>query len=276
MILIGETGATKTDWRLLDGESIQQFVQEGFNATTHDSKVFVQNTKNQFQSFASDIDQIHLYLAGGNDSLNRSLKVSLQQVFPKASIHLATDLVAAARALYGKEPGIVGIIGTGANACIYDGNHITEGISPLGYILGDEGSGNYLGRQFLRMYLRGQFSANLTKKINEQFGEMDENSVLQRVYSQAASTYLASFVRFLIDNQNDEEIYQLIHRSFHDYFDAFRFPKAEKTLKYRFTGSVAHFLGNILRKVASERGITLDLIVQSPIAGLTLYHQQNE
>ncbi len=275
MILIGETGATKTDWRLIDESGIRQFSQPGFNVATHDPQVFIDNTKAQFQTIAPDIDRVYLYLSGIGEAGNELLDNLLQETFSKATIHLASDLLGAARALFGSGPGVVGILGTGANACKYDGEQLVERIPPLGYILGDEGSGNYLGKKFLAMYLRGRFSADLTKKIAAQFEGLDEPAVLRQVYGQTSNTYLGTFAKFLIDHQNEPELYPLIHQSFHAYFDAFHFSDSDKQLTHRFTGSVAHFLGNILRKVAAERGIALDLIVQSPIAGLTLYHQKN-
>ncbi len=272
MILIGESGATKADWRLIgDHGEIRQFQQKGFNAATHDPAEFLQGLKPLVPE-PEKVSKVYLYAAGVNDEIKKPLIKTFQSLFGNASIDIETDLLAAARGLFGNDPGMVGILGTGSNLCKYDGDRIIQRIPPLGYILGDEGSGNYMGRRLLAMFLRHQFSKSLLKEIDQYFNGIKEADVIREVYSKPSNTYLASFSRYLIENQNDREIYQLIHRCFNDYFDAFG---VEKNMKYGFTGSVAFLCGNILRKVAVERGIILDLIVQSPIAGLTLYHQEN-
>ncbi|MBV6641495.1 MAG: N-acetylglucosamine kinase [Cyclobacteriaceae bacterium] len=272
MILIGESGATKADWRLIgkDG-NIQQFQQKGFNMATHDSAEFLEGLKPLIAE-PEKVTKVYLYAAGVSEGLKKPLIKSMNGLFPDAVISVETDLLAAARGIFGTEAGMVGILGTGANLCEYNGDKITGRIPPLGYILGDEGGGSYMGRKMLARYLRGQFSDELLAEISTYFNGIEEEEVIREVYGKPSNTYLASFSRFLIENQNDREIYQLIHRCFHDYFDAF---EATTDLRYGFTGSVAFLCGNILRKVAAERRIMLDLIVQSPIAGLTLYHQEN-
>ena len=271
MILIGESGATKIDWRLINGEKIQQFQQKGFNAATHHPGEFLSGIE-EFIPDPSKIKRFYLYAAGIIDEIRLPLNDAIEGIFPNAHVEVASDLLAAARGLCGNSPGMVGILGTGANLCEYDGKQIASRIPPLGYILGDEGGGSYMGRKLVARYVRKQFGEPLLEKIRQQYPEVTEAEVIRQVYSQSANTYLASFTRFIVDNQNDPEIYQLAHRCLHDYFDAF---KVDTQLPYRFTGSIAFYLGNILRKVSAERGIHLDLIVQSPIAGLTLYHQEH-
>ncbi len=272
MILIGESGATKADWRLIgDHGEIRQFQQKGFNAATHDHSTFIGELKPLIPE-PEKVKKIYLYAAGVNEGIKKPLIQTMQSLFHDATISIETDLLAAARGLLGSKPGMVGILGTGANLCKYDGDQIIQRIPPLGYILGDEGSGSYMGKQLLTRFLRKQFSESLMSEINQYFGGIEEDEVIREVYGKPSNTYLASFSRYLIENQNDREIYQLIHRCFHDYFDAFG---VNKDLKHGFTGSVAFLCGNILRKVTAERQIQLDLIVQSPIAGLTLYHQEN-
>jgi len=272
MILIGESGATKADWRLIDDSGgVQQFQQKGFNAATHDPAEFLRELETLIPE-PERVKKVYLYAAGVSDGVRSPLTKTFHTVFHDATIYVETDLLAAARGLLGNEPGMVGILGTGANLCQYDGYKIIQRIPPLGYILGDEGSGSYMGRKLLARFLRKQFNSSLLAQINAYFNGIEEEEVIRQVYGRPSNTYLASFSRFLIENQNEREVYQLIHRCFHDYFDAFG---VRKELRYGFAGSVAFLCGNILRKVAAERGIALDLIVQSPIAGLTLYHQEN-
>ncbi|MEQ8878289.1 MAG: N-acetylglucosamine kinase [Cyclobacteriaceae bacterium] len=272
MILIGESGATKADWRLIEKKgTIHQFQQKGFNAATHDPAVFMDELKPLIPD-PEKVKKVYLYAAGVSEGSKMPLIKVMNGLFHDATISVETDLLAAARGLFGHEAGMVGILGTGANLCEYNGHKIISRIPPLGYILGDEGGGSYMGRKLLARYLRGQFSEELLTKISTYFNGIEEEEVISQVYGKPSNTYLASFSRFLIEKQNDREIYQLIHRCFHDYFDAF---EATTELRYGFTGSVAFLCGNILRKVAAERRIMLDLIVQSPIAGLTLYHQEN-
>ncbi len=271
MILIGESGATKIDWRLIDDAKIQQFQQKGFNAATHDPAVFLEEIK-MLVPQPKDIVKFYFYAAGIIENENHPIAESVQKIFTNASVEVGSDLLAAARGLCGNKPGMAGILGTGANLCEYDGEKIVNRIPPLGYILGDEGGGSYIGRKLVARYIRNQFGGSLMGKIREAYPELNESTAVKKVYGEPSNAYLASFSRFVIENQDDLEIYQLAHRCFHDYFDAF---DMKTSLPYHFTGSIAYLLGNILRKVAAERGITLDLIVQSPIAGLTLYHQEN-
>lgn len=271
MILIGESGATKIDWRLIDGKDIQQFQQKGFNAATHSPQEFLAGIATSIPA-PDKIKRFYLYAAGIIDEIRLPLNDAIEGLFPNAKVEVASDLLAAARGLCGNAPGMVGILGTGANLCEYDGEKIASRIPPLGYILGDEGGGSYMGRKLVARYIRKQFGDSLLKKIKQQYPDMIESEVVRQVYSGSANTYLSSFTRFIVDNQNDPEVYHLAHGCLHDYFEAF---KVETDLPYRFTGSIAYYLGNILRKVSAERGIKLDLIVQSPIAGLTLYHQEH-
>lgn len=278
MILIADAGATKTDWRVIERGEILQFKSDGFNPRSHSISTFVNSIPREIISRKNKIKNVYYYGAALSDpAITSRLKGLLLAEFKHAEIFITTDLFGAARSLFGKEAGVACILGTGSAACFYDGFKITKRIPSLGYILGDEGSGFYLGKELLSRYLRGQLSEIIENKFNQEFGKISEEMVLHRIYQEPkANAYLAGFTSFVINNQSDPFLYQLAYRNIELFFQQyFRDFEEIKTKKIRFTGSVAYFLSNIIRKFATDHQLTIDLISQSPIAGLTLYHKEN-
>lgn len=277
MILIADAGASKTDWRLIDGEQITQFKCGGYNLVTHSLPEYIDSIGQVFQSYGDAIEKLYFYGAGiTSGAVAESLSVSFRTVFPRATSAFSSDLLGAARSLFGKEKGMVGILGTGSAGCLYSGEKIERRVPSLGYVIGDEGSGADLGKRLVKLYLRGRLPATLERKLARSFQSLSEESVLEKIYhAPGANKYLASFGSFVIEHQGDPFVYQIIHESFYTYFDSFYGNTNDyKDIKFRFTGSVAYLLSNILRKVSMERGIQLDIISQSPISGLSLYHQK--
>lgn len=275
MILVGDAGGNKTDWRLQDGKNIVQFSQGGFNAVTHDLSSFVRQCEITFSDQKDNISQVFLYAAGITDQSKPVIEENLSEVFSTGQITVENDLLGASRSLFEDKKGRIGILGTGAGYCEYDGHQITKRIPSLGYIIGDEGSGSYLGKKLLRTYFRGELNKELSSLFSRAYGSR-EDEILNAVYAAQGNTYLSSFSQFIIEHQSKPEIYHLVYQAFQDYFDSFVKTNSEIRTPLRFTGSIAYFLGNILRKVGVDNGINIDLISQSPIAGLALYHFENE
>jgi N-acetylglucosamine kinase-like BadF-type ATPase len=197
------------------------------------------------------------------------------QFFPGAQVEIGWDLLAAARALCGREAGIACIIGTGSNTCLYDGEKITGNVANLGWILADEGSGTNIGRKFLVAYLREKLSPELAAQFHARF-PFTREEFLEKVYQQEKpSAFLASFMKFIFQHLKDPYCYQLVYNSFAELYEenVMRYP-GYQNLKVHFVGSVAFYFSDILRQVANDKGITVKNILESPIAGLTLYHQQ--
>ena len=277
MILIADSGSTKTDWRFIDADSkISQFDTKGINPYQQNKTEIISII--QSESWPNErVSEIHFYGAGCSSEQNKDIIAEALKVrFKEAKIFIADDMLAAARSLSGKESGIICILGTGSNACLYDGNKIIEQIPSLGYVMGDEGSGNWLGRQLINDYFGHKLSTK-NKRLFEEFGEFTVPDILDRVYrNQRPSNFLASYSRLILENIADRYFYQLVKNSF-EHFIAVNlcYFKEYKVLPIHFAGSIAYLYSNILRQVAFEKNIQIGKIVQSPIAGLTLFHENS-
>lgn len=279
MIVIADSGGSKIDWRLLkqDG-TIGQANSEGFNPyyqpIDHFKKILIESLAPQV---SEPVTKIFFYGTGVSSERNQQLiKDSFQIHFPNANIEVGWDLLAAARALCGTEPGIACILGTGSNSCLYNGEKIIDNISNLGWILADEGSGTSLGKQLIFDRFRNKMPEELQKQFNARFPWTREE-VLEKVYQQEKpGAFLASFAKFIFQHLKEPYCYQLVYNSFSEFYEN-NVMKYEnyKNLKVHFTGSIAFYFSNVLRQVANDKGITVKNILEGPIAGLTLFHKKD-
>ena len=275
MILIADAGGTNTSWRLLDDETIAQFNTRGYNPNTHQLSDFLSDIAPTFENIKLKVSKLYFYGA----SLYPKSTVFRSQVsnlFPNAALDVNNDLLGSCRSLSAKKPGFIGILGTGSAGCFYDGNSITNHVPSLGYSLGDEGSGAYLGRKLLNIALRNRLNTSMKKLFDKEFSLTKEKAYKHVYIEDAANAYLASFARFLLANKSDQQICELLKSGFKTYFEAY-FMSMDDIYKYpfHFTGSIAYYFGDFLREVGAELNLTIGLTVQSPIAGLALYHQEN-
>jgi len=265
MILIADSGASKTDWRILDGKgNIEQAQTIGFNPYYQPIEQFDQEVREVLvPQVKQPIEKIFYYGTGCSSDKNRKLIRNVLEVFyPEAHIEIWHDLLAAARALCGQEEGI---------ACIL-GNNVTS----LGYVLGDEGSGAYLGKKIVADYLRKDLPEKLWDQFKKRF-PFDRDEILEKVYTQEMpSRFLGSFSHFIFQHVKEPYCYKLVYDSFSEFFEknVMKYNRYEK-LKVHFTGSVAFYFSDLLRQVANDKGITVKNILENPIAGLTLYHQND-
>jgi N-acetylglucosamine kinase-like BadF-type ATPase len=280
MILIADSGGSKTDWRLIfkDG-SIDQASAPGFNPyyqPIEDLRKNVQEILLPKIKNGETVEHIYFYGAGVSSVKNQlTIKSAFLEFFPEAQIEIGWDLLAAARALCGTEPGIACIMGTGSNSCLYDGKNIIDNVANLGWILADEGSGAIIGRKFLVDYLRKKLPAKLAEQFHARF-PLTREEFLEKVYQQEKpSAFLASFCKFIFQHLKEPYCYDLIYSSFAEFYEN-NVMKYEnyQNLKVHFTGSIAFYFSDILRQVANDKGITVKNILEGPIAGLTLYHTQ--
>jgi len=278
MILIAESGATKTDWRLLDNQGgIKQVISEGLNPYQQSFESIRKKIKTEVlpKVKKEDISNIYFYGAGcateeGRNVIEESLKFS----FAEAMIEVNTDMLAAARGLCGHEEGIACILGTGSNSCLYNGHEIVENVPPLGFIIADEGSGAHLGKTLLADYLRKDMPEELREKFNERYN-LDRTKILDKVYNQdRGGKFLAEFTKFIYDNINESYMHKLVYTGFMEFFvrNILKYDNYQN-YKVHFTGGVAYYFNEILREVASDKGVLLQKITENPIAGLTLYHK---
>ncbi|MEP1033654.1 hypothetical protein [Ekhidna sp.] len=272
--IVGDAGGTGTQWRIVKDGNISQFETVGFNAYTHSIEELKESIKDTFgREIVLDIPT-YLY-AAGIDTDNQAMvaKASLADLFGK-NVSTHNDLLGVARSLCGKEAGNVCIIGTGANACFYDGELVNKVSASLGYVLGDEASGAYLGKKLLKGIFRNQLSSEIIEAFQNQYG-ITSHEVIQRIYDQPRPNhFLASFAPFIFEHRNRLDIYELVSSSINDFFDAFFFETRHAEMPFHFSGSIAFHFSDLLREVGTDRGFIIKNIVQSPISGLVLYHQQ--
>ncbi|MEJ1236616.1 N-acetylglucosamine kinase [Chryseolinea sp. T2] len=279
MILIADSGGSKTDWRLIDNSgAVNQANAPGFNPyyqPIDDLKKSVQELL--LPKINEEVNKIFFYGAGVSSVKNQlTIKSAFLEFFPGAHIEIGWDLLAAARALCGHEPGIACIMGTGSNSCLYDGSKITGNVANLGWILADEGSGANIGRKFLVDYLREVMPENLRNQFRERY-PLSREEFLEKVYQQERpSAFLASFTKFIFQHLKEPYCYQLIYNSFAEFYEnnVMKYDNY-KNLKVHFTGSISFYFSDVLRQVANDKGITVKNILEGPIAGLTLYHKKD-
>jgi N-acetylglucosamine kinase-like BadF-type ATPase len=280
MILIADSGGSKTDWRLIrTNGTIDQANSPGFNPYYQPIEDLKKNVHEVLlpKMDSESVSKVFFYGAGVSSLKNQlTIKSAFLEFFPEAQIEIGWDLLAAARALCGREPGIACIMGTGSNSCLYDGTKITDNVANLGWILADEGSGANIGRKFLVDYLRKLQPEKLAAQFHQRF-PLSREEFLEKVYQQEKpSAFLASFAKFIFQHLDDPYCYKLIYNSFSEFYEnnVMKYENFKK-LKVHFTGSIAFYFSDILRQVANDKGITVKNILEGPIAGLTLYHQKD-
>jgi N-acetylglucosamine kinase-like BadF-type ATPase len=275
MIVIADSGGSKTDWRLIRGETILQYRSSGYNPNTHPLSVLEESLKKQFEAIRKNVTALYFYGAGLSTS-HPALTALLKDFFPEAHVDTCSDVLGACRALAGREKGFIGILGTGSAACFYDGEQVVIQKPSMGYILGDEGSGAALGKALLRHIYREVGSRELRERFQLRFA-LSREDIYKKVYAgEEVNRFLASFVPFLFENRNMPEVHTLLMREFTLYVEGLlMMNKSWEGLPVHFTGSVAFHFHDFLTSLSEKYKFTLGRIVQSPIAGLALYHQSH-
>lgn len=282
MILIADSGSTKTDWCLCNNGIILQSIQtQGINpyhqseeaieeVLTHE--LLSQLTKNT--AFKSDDSlQVIFYGAGcANETANNRVKEAIQKVLGVNDITIHSDLLGAARALCGHEEGIACVLGTGSNSCLYNGKEIIANIPPLGYILGDEGSSAVLGRRLVGDCLKNQLPEALRQEFFNEY-QLTQEIILEKVYRQPlANRFLASLTPFLSKHREVPEVHRLLVDSFVDFFVRNVKQYRRPWLPIHCVGSIANAFNSEVKEAAESLGMELGTIQQSPMEGLISYH----
>lgn len=276
MILIGDSGATKTSWFFTEGTgNSKKVITPGINPFFRNTEDIYAELKNELSGLPlTNIKRLFFYGAGiVNNEKREVIKPALSRLLPNAIIEIESDLLAAARATLGTREGIACILGTGSNSCFYDGTKITKHIPPLGFILGDEGSGAYLGKKLAADYLKGIMPAKLAKKFAVKF-ETDYTSILEQTYrKEKPNRFLAHFAPFLHENISEKYCSEMVENSFVQFIER----NVAQYRNYRqypvcFAGSVAYYFQQQLKKVLTENQLQTGRILQEPIDGLLKYH----
>ncbi len=277
--LIIESGATKGDWRLVDAEGQEKgrLVTEGTNVSTMPmariGEIIIaacHKIKGEF----GDVPEIFLYTAGVlTDKICEELRSFMNTVFPDAVCDVQTDLIGAARAACGHDPGIAAILGTGSNSCQFDGTEIVKRVYSSGFILGDEGSAATLGKLFVADFLKGLVPAYISEDFSSRYPS-DYATIVQNVYRNAGSPsgYLGGFAPFIMEYYEDPYIKELVDGNFRAFI--VRSVKQYEYEKYPLgvVGGFGYALRDIFTRIAEEEGIRISRFYPAPIEGLIEYH----
>lgn len=273
MILCADSGSTKTQWLTQTNQLIETI---GFNPQFHtaESIVHALNQQPQFNDLKLQVTQVFFYGAGcSSPSRNEIVAQALQQVFPLAKVFVDHDLKAAAFATFDGRPCISCIIGTGSNSCYFDGQNIVENVPALGYVLGDEGSGSWLGKELVKQFLYHLLPEKTNRLLQEKYAA-DKETIFQKVYRQPhANVYLASFAKALSETEDTAFASQLVTQGFTDFFKYHIACYANyQEVPVHFVGSLAFHFKNELKQVADAFGVSLGAIDKAPIYKLLHHH----
>jgi len=279
MILIADSGSTKTDWVLWNKHNNQSsnHQSKGLNPFFVDSEEIAETLKSTFtEDELYQVENIYFYGSGcGSQSSQKIVSDGLTLACPKAITEVSHDLLAAARALCGTKPGIACILGTGSNSCVYDGEKVIEEGVSFGYILGDEGSGNHLGRKLLKAIFTKKAPEHIIEAFKLSYPHLDLSKLLQHLYQLASpSKFLAGFSPFVKAHHHDAFMRDLIEESFAEFFEFFIFDFYKK-YKYpvHFMGSIAWNYKPELINSLTKYEINHENVIHNPIQHLFEYHQ---
>ena len=276
MILIADSGSTKTDWCVAkDGFTVKRFTTQGINPYHQDEKRITGIVLDELlpQTGEYKLKKIVFYGSGCRDETIPTMKNILYSAFNnKVEVEISSDLLGAARAICGHEEGIACILGTGSNSCLYDGKKIVGNIPPLGYILGDEGSGATLGKIFINEIFKNSRMYDLKKEILQVL-QMTEGDIIDRVYRQPmANRFLASLAPFIHSHIERHEVNEIVTENFRQFLlkNVKRYHRDD--LQVSFIGSIAwHFKSQLLQS-ALEENVYVGSVEKSPMDGLLRYH----
>ncbi|TGE24927.1 N-acetylglucosamine kinase [Hymenobacter aquaticus] len=279
MILIADGGSTKSSWCQLDetGNRVY-FNTEGYNPDFIKTPAIAASLdKNLPETLPRDqVREVHYYGAGVSSSKKADvIAQAMRQIFPNANVTVDHDLLAAARALLGRKPGFAAILGTGTNSCLYDGEKIIYNVDSLGYFLGDEGSGSFIGKRLMRDYLRGLLPDGLQDIFKAEFN-LTREDILDRLYNQPLpNRFLASFGKFAYDHNNISYCREIVLQGFETFFEniVLHYPNYQD-YTFNCVGSVAYNFRDALTQVARQHGMEVGKIIRSPIDDLVTYHEQ--
>ena len=274
--LIADSGSTKTEWCLLKNDKPTLFTSQGMSPYFVNEEQIDQTIRREVFPFIkkNKIDEIYFYGTGCKNPANlKMFKKVFSQLFPEAVVVVDNDLSGAAKALCGNEKGIACILGTGSNSCYYNGKRIVKNSPGLGFILGDEGSGAYLGKKVIQHYLYNIFDEELRARFDAKFLTTG-TEIIESVYKKPLpNRYLASFAIFLAENRGHYMIENIIEDGINDFFYTHIISYRESSkLPVHFTGGIAYGFKDVVAELCQNYGLQLGNILRSPMEGLIRYH----
>jgi len=275
--LIADSGSTKCEWCLLTDDKKKKIITQGISPYfLTEEQVHELLKKELVKKISVEVDEVHYYGTGlGNPDNVKFIKRILKKVFPAATIEASIDLLAAARAVCEHKKGVACILGTGANSCYYNGKRIVKNSPGLGYVLGDEGSGAYLGKKVVQHFLYNTFDEDLMMRFKKEFNT-SMNEILENVYKKPQpNRYLASFTIFLAENRGHYMIENIIEDGLNDFFFTHLYKYRESWLyPISFVGSVAFGFKDVLKSLCETYELELGKILKHPMEGLIEYHKE--
>lgn len=277
-VLIADSGATKCQWTFIANNKAKHIYTIGispyFLTQEQIETVVLNEVLKKFKQ--PKIDKVFFYGTGLSNPINaKIIKQALKNTIAAKIIEVNTDMLAAARALCKTEKGIACILGTGSNSCFYDGKKIVTNRAGLGYILGDEGSGAYLGKKVVQYYLYKTFDETLQLAFEKRF-ETNAQQILENVYKKPlANKYLASFAIFLAENRGHFMIENIIEDGLNDFY-FHHLQKYTQSWKHpiHFVGSVAFGFKDVLKNLCQQYGFVLGNVISKPMDGLVKFHKE--
>lgn len=276
MIVIADSGSTKTHWVALEGSERQDAVTMGLNPRLADDGAFdeaIAQVRKGLLPGGAAVGEIYFYGAGcGTEASCNSVKAKLERRFAGAAVSVGSDLLGACRAVCGNRPGMVGILGTGSNLCYYDGEGVARRRTSTGYILGDEGSGNHIGRRLLKDYLEERMPEELRAMFHETYG-LSNDQLLDRLYRQPyANRWLASLASFAAEHRGSEYIASVLADCFEAYFSQLAYFGEHSRLPLDIVGGLTASFSHELTAAAKRLGVPLGTLVGDPMEGLIRFH----
>jgi len=280
MILIVDSGSTKTDWIAIDNQGNKVFETQtrGLNPTMLSNEILNERIRNNFDIYNNrdKVEKIYFYSAGlGVDSTKQRILKVFKTIFKNSDYDVKEDTYAAVYSVVDKGvPAIVNIIGTGSNCTYFDGNEISQKVNSLGYVLMDYASGNYYGKYLIRAYYFNKMPEKLREEFNKKF-DLSANTIKENLYrKENPNTYLASFAKFIIDNKSDSYFKDIIEKGLRRFieYQIMQFDNY-KSVDIHYVGSIGYYLKEDIIKVGKEYGLKTSKFVKKPIEGLVNYHK---
>ena len=275
--LIVDSGSTKADWAYLSEKGNVVYLKtQGLNPYFHTpQKIFEILSEEEFCKTVpcQNIKQVFFYGAGCSDEqFCQTMRDGLAMVFPNAKLAVEHDLLGAARATCGRSPGIAGILGTGSNSCLYDGSKVTDNITALAHVLGDDGGGVHFGKLLLQAYFYRELPNDLNAEFENAYPE-GKRAIIHRIYGENQNVHIAHFAQFVIERKNHPAMQKIINEAF-TVFTTRHLMKYEghKTIQISFVGSIADSLKAELETVLKHHQLNLVRIIRRPIESLVQFH----
>lgn len=293
MILVADSGSTKTHWSLMTANGHhQEYKTDGINPMLQSVDAIYRTVSDQLlpqigsQLWAGELTHIYFYGAGCTPEKKELVSEALARIFKHSESVVSSDMLGAARSLFGKQRGIACILGTGSGSCYYNGEQIAWSVPSLGYVLGDEGSGATLGKRLVSDVLKNLIGSDLKEAFLTTY-HLTQADILDHVYKQPMpNRWLADLSRFCHDHLDDERIYRLVYEHFdsfvtrnltqyYDYLGVTGDWTTPSKMRVGFVGSIAHYYFDVLRNVMAAHNYPISGVVQEPIEGLIAYHQKD-